>query len=114
MNSLADDTTNDSTGFDYEIDDLLPIVVGVQPHAEIYDRPLAYRLRDQVLSWQETFCDEPVIIPMVLSDVWFLNHQIFETRPAIAVGGPRLNALTALLTDKLQVVAAQEGAYFVQ
>ena len=110
---IQEDEPND-IGYHFEIDALAPVVVGVQPHAEMWHRPLAYRMRDQILHWQETFCDDPVLIPVVISDVWYVNHRAYESRPVISIGEPRVNALTAFLTDKLPVAAAEEEQYLVQ
>ena len=105
--------TNENNS-EYDIETTMPIVVGMQPFAEIWHRPLAYRLRDRINDWQETFCDEQVITPVVLTDVWVLNHPAYETIPALAVGGPRHNALTAFLTEHLPVIAAHEDQYLLQ
>jgi len=104
----------DERGDEYDIDETMPIVVGMQPYAELWHRPLAYRVRDRIEDWQETYCDERVIVPVVLSDVWVLNHRAYETRPAISVGGPRHNALTAFLTEHLPVVAAEDERFLLQ
>ncbi|MFZ9882739.1 MAG: hypothetical protein ACO3QC_15220, partial [Phycisphaerales bacterium] len=53
---------------------LLPVVVGAHPRAEIADRPLAYRLVTAIRQWQRQNIEneEARLIPMVMSDLWYL------------------------------------------
>ncbi len=113
-NDTAKDTTIKVDGSEVPLDNLALIVVGIQPTAEQYDRPMAYRLQHQIAEWQQTFCDEPVMIPFVMTDVWYLNHAAFEGRPVITIGHPRHNALTAFLTEKIPVVGVAEDEFLIQ
>lgn len=76
---------------------LLLIVVGAHLRAEEVDRPLAYRLRDQVQAWATRHRDSLAtpIRPVVCSDIWYLNHNILHTRPTVSIGGPGVNALSS-------------------
>lgn len=80
--------------------------------AEMRDRPLAYRLRERMLSWLDARdCAEhgqagiedgtPRIEPVVCSDLWYLNAKELEERPAIAIGEPSTNAATAVISSRL-------------
>ena len=44
---------------------------------------------------------ETPLNPMVVSDVWYLNDPSLRNCPAISVGAPGVNALSAYLGDKL-------------
>lgn len=76
---------------------LLLIVVGAHLRAEQADRPLAYRLRDQVQSWVAEHRDSLAtpILPVVCSDIWYLNHNALHARPTVSIGGPGVNALSS-------------------
>lgn len=52
--------------------------------------------------------------PLVCSDVWFLNDDSLRNCPVIAVGGPRVNALSAYLGDKLPGALVIDGVLMVQ
>ena len=56
----------------------------------------------------------PKISPAVITDVYYLNEADVQRRPAISVGGPGVNALSALLTDKLPTPVAIENTLVVQ
>jgi len=99
---------------------LIWIVTGVQLTAELGDRPLAYRLEQEVKSRLRDRLgppaegELPVLAPAVISDVYYLNNEEIQHRPTISIGGPGVNALSALLTDKLPTVAAIEDTLIVQ
>lgn len=100
---------------------LLPIVTGVQLNAELGDRPLAYRLEAQVKTLIEQILGRstpgggpPRLAPVVVSDVYYLNSDPLQARPTLSVGGPGVNALSALLVNELPTVAAIENVLVVQ
>lgn len=99
-----------------DIDDsrLLLIVVGAHIQSEVSDRPLAYRLRERILHWQEQESEpsDPCggVQPVVCCDLWYLNNQPLLARPTIAVGNPSVNAATAYLAPKLPTAFVIEGA----
>jgi hypothetical protein len=76
---------------------LVLIVVGAHLRAEVADRPLAYRLRDQVEAWvaQQRDSLATPIRPVVCSDIWYLNHSVLHSRPTVSIGGPGVNALSS-------------------
>lgn len=87
-------------------------MTGAHLRAEIFDRPIAYRLRDH-LNGAIVRCgaERPVV---VCSDIWWLNNDAFRHRPTIAVGSPDVNALTAYMADKLPYVFSIKGRLGVQ
>ncbi len=79
------------------------IVVGAHLRAEEADRPLAYRLVEEIESWKEKHRSLLTvdIEPTVCTDLWYLNHDDLRRRPTICIGGPGVNALSAYLAQHL-------------
>jgi hypothetical protein len=46
--------------------------------------------------------------------MWFLNQEMADLFPAIAVGGPAVNAFTAQIYEELPVAFADEQHVFIQ
>lgn len=83
---------------------MLLIVVGAHLRAEINDRPLAYRLRETILRWQDQHHDAddgPPLRPVVCGDVWYLNAPDLQDRPAVSIGDPQVNAASAMLSTHI-------------
>ena len=82
---------------------VVPIVVGAHPQAEISDRPwanrLARRLRSVLRSRGHDLVGGP--LPLVMTDVWYLNDDQLRTQPTLAVGDPAVNAASAMLATRL-------------
>lgn len=103
-----------------DIDRLVWIVVGVQLTAELGDRPLAYRIEQQLKERLDaSFGVTPAgvvlhLSPAVISDVYYLNSEEAQTRPVISIGGPGVNALSAQLVNDLPTVIAIENTLVVQ
>jgi hypothetical protein len=103
-----------------DVDRLLCIVVGVQLRAELGDRPLAYRIEQEVRSRLDAALGKPAegelprLTPVVITDVYYLNNDALQSRPAISVGGPAMNALSAMLVDQLPTAVAIENTLVVQ
>ncbi len=93
---------------------MLPIVVGIHLHAEAHDRPLAYKLHHHLIAWQEVICDEIALEPVIMTDIWYLNHAAIHQQPVITIGNPKHNALTAFLTDKVPTVHAIDRSHLIQ
>ena len=105
---------------DIDTDRLICVVVGVQLRAELGDRPLASRIEQELRQRLEAALGKPPegepprLAPVVLSDVYYLNNDELQARPAISVGGPGMNALSAMLVDKLPTAVAIEKTLVVQ
>ncbi len=95
---------------------LLLIVVGAHLRAEMADRPLAYRLCERVRAWMEKFgpAINPPVLPLVCSDIWYINDEDLQSRPTISLGGPGVNALSAHYHDKLDTAMAKDNEYLIQ
>ena len=99
-----------------EAHNMLLIVTGAHLRAEIADRPLAYDLQDQILQWLDDHADLITgdIMPVVCSDIWFINQQQLHSRPTISIGGPGVNGLSSYLTQRLTPALIQDGSKIIQ
>lgn len=99
---------------------LIWIVTGVQLTAELGDRPLAYRIERELRDRLATLLDPaepgepPLLSPVVVSDVYYLNNDDARKGPTISIGGPGMNALSASLVDQLPTPVAIENTLVVQ
>ena len=85
-----------------DIDRLLLVVVGAHLKAEAADRPIAYRLQRVLDERLAALAEMPErVVPLVCSDVWYLNNDELHGRPLICIGGPGVNALSAYLYPRL-------------
>ena len=105
---------------DIDPERLLPIVTGVQLKAELGDRPLAYRIEAEMRKELEKLLgktaegEPPLLVPVVLSDVYYLNNEPMQSRPVIAIGGPGVNMLAAKLVEELPTALTIENVLVVQ
>ena len=103
-----------------DTDRLICIVVGVQLRAELGDRPLAYRVEQEIRTRLDAALgrppegEPPRLAPVVISDVYYLNNEEIQSRPAIAIGGPGMNAVAAMLVDRLPTAVAIEDTLVIQ
>ena len=98
--------------FSFAIEDLLPIVVGAHVRAEIADRPLADDLARVVREIRRARGVPEGVgrVPVVCTDLWFLNDADLMRQPAIVVGDPGVNAATAHFARKLPQVFVVDQA----
>lgn len=98
----------------------LAIVVGIVPEAELHDRATGYALAGALEEWIRRApglaapTGVAVCEPLVISDVWALSDPSVSRGPRIAVGGPRVNAMTASLVESLPRVLTVDREYQVQ
>lgn len=92
---------------------LLPIVVGARLEAELIDRPLAYRLA-QAMRLRQQDDDGQGLSPVVCTDLWYLNDNDLQARPAVTIGEPDVNAATACLARRLPTAFVIEGSLRIQ
>ena len=97
---------------DYRVEQLVPVVVGAHPRAEIADRPWADRLvrlmRASLRTRGLELAGGP--IPLVMTDVWYLNDEALRLQPTIAIGDPSVNATSAYFANRLPCAYAIENA----
>ena len=105
---------------DIDPDRLIWIVTGVQLKAELGDRPLAYRIEKEIRERLAKLLDppepgeQPLLSPVVVSDVYYLNNDQALKGPTISVGGPGTNALSASLFEQLPTAVTIEDTLVVQ
>ncbi len=86
---------------------LLVVGYGILPEEE--DRPIAYELK-RLINTRGQGNQSAVVV----TDMWVLNHEMAEFFPAIAIGGPGVNAFTAQIYEELPVALSQDQQLFVQ
>jgi hypothetical protein len=97
-----------------DLEDLLLIVVGAGIRAELTHRMLGYRLREQILRWQDERPGQDALLPIVCTDLWYLNEPGALARPAVAIGDPETNAATAYLANRLPTAFVIDATLRIQ
>jgi hypothetical protein len=87
------------------------LVVGYGILAEEEDRPIAYELKRAVNSRNEGRDHHSAV---VVTDMWMLNQEMAEMFPAVAVGGPAVNAFTAQIYEDLPIAYTRDQQVFIQ
>jgi hypothetical protein len=87
------------------------LVVGYGILAEEEDRPIAYDLKRAINSRGDGADNRSAV---VVTDMWMLNQEMSEMFPAIAVGGPAVNAFTAQIYEDLPVAFTRDQQIFLQ
>ncbi len=95
--------------FDVRSTVLIVVGYGILPEEE--DRPTAYELRQAINQRGEGTDSRSAV---VLSDMWVLNQEMAEFFPAIALGGPGVNALSAQIYEDLPVAYTRDQRVFIQ
>ncbi len=93
---------------------LLMIVVGAHLEAELADRPLGYRLQNDVVRWQQETPEADPLAPVLCTDLWYLNARDLMLRPTISVGRPEHNAVSAYFANRLPPALVIDGSLQVQ
>ena len=87
------------------------LVVGYGILAEEEDRPVAYDLKRAIGSRGEGADNRSAV---VVTDMWMLNQEMAEMFPAVAVGGPAVNAFTAQIYEDLPIAFTRDQRVFIQ
>lgn len=95
--------------FDLRTTVLIVVGHGILPEEE--DRPIAYDLKRAVNARSGGSEGHAGV---VVTDVWLMNHELSEFFPAIAVGGPGVNAFTAQIYEDLPVAFTRDQQVFIQ
>ena len=100
-------------GVEHEIAQLLPIVSGAHLKAELADRALADRLarRIRAIRRREDVSLGEGLIPVVLTDIWYLNDTDLLMQPAIVIGEPGVNAASAHWGARLPKAFVVDGSH---
>ena len=75
----------------FDIRTTILIVVGYGILPEEKDRPIAYELKRLINQRREGDENRSAV---VLTDMWVMNQEMADFFPAIAIGGPGVNAFT--------------------
>ena len=95
--------------FDVRSTVLLVVGYGILPEEE--DRPIAYELKRAINSRSQGTEDRSAV---VVTDMWMLNQEMAEMFPAIAIGGPAVNAFTAQVYEDLPLAFTRDQQVFIQ
>jgi len=86
---------------DYTPEQVIAVVVGAHPQAEIADRPWAGRTaRAMRAILRSRGHDLGGPMPLVVTDVWYLNDDRLRLQPTVAIGDPAVNAASAMFAGK--------------
>ncbi|MEP6572735.1 MAG: hypothetical protein ABJD11_08565 [Gemmatimonadota bacterium] len=94
-----------------DTEETIVIVTGSDLRAEERDRPLAYKLKEEVDRRSD---GQSFRRAVVVGDVWFLENRIFHMNPTVAVGGPGVNGVCQQLTAVLPTLWTESERSFVQ
>jgi hypothetical protein len=95
--------------FDVRTTVLLVVGYGILPEEE--DRPVAYDLKDSINSRSEGVENRRAV---VVTDMWMLNQEMADMFPAIAIGGPAVNAFAAQIYEDLPLAYTRDQQVFIQ
>lgn len=95
----------------FDVRSTVLLVVGYGILAEEEDRPTAYELKRAINSRSEGADGRSAV---VVTDMWMLNQEMAEMFPAIAIGGPAVNAFTAQIYEDLPVAFTRDQQVFIQ
>jgi len=95
--------------FDIRSTVLIVVGYGILPEEE--DRPLAYDLKRAIAARGKGTEGRGAV---VVTDMWTVNQEMAELFPAIAVGGPGVNAFAAQIYEELPVAFTRDERVFVQ
>ena len=94
-----------------DTDETVLIVTGTEIPAEMNDRPIAYRLKEEI---DRRGTGHTFRRAVVVSDHWYAENRIFHLCPTVAVGGPGVNRVAAALLNDLPMIVQRGERVFVQ
>jgi len=95
----------------FDIGSTVLIVVGYGILPEEEDRPVAYDLKRAIASRGVGVESRGAV---VVTDMWMVNQEMADLFPAIAVGGPGVNAFAAQIYEELPVAFTRDERVFIQ
>ena len=95
----------------FDVHSTILIVVGYGILPEEEDRPVAYDLKRAIMARSQGAAGRSAV---VVSDMWMVNQDMADLFPAIAVGGPGVNAFAAQIYEELPVAFTRDERVFVQ
>ena len=94
-----------------DTDETVLIVTGTEIPAEMNDRPIAYRLKEEI---DRRGAGHTFRRAVVVSDHWYGENRIFHLCPTVAIGGPGVNRVAAALLNDLPMIVQRGDRVFVQ
>ena len=94
-----------------DTDETVLIVTGTEIPAEMNDRPIAYRLKEEI---DRRGTGHSFRRAVVVSDHWYAENRIFHLCPTVAIGGPGVNRVAAALLNDLPMIVQRGDRVFVQ
>jgi hypothetical protein len=91
-----------------DTEETIVLVTGSSPTAEQRDRPLAYRLREEI---DRRGGGQTYRRAVVVADRWYLEHQVLHHNPTVAIGGPGANGVSQEFSDLPTVYSAGERVF---
>jgi hypothetical protein len=95
--------------FDLRTTVLIVVGHGILPEEE--DRPIAYDLKREI---NRRAGGSEGQAGVVVTDVWLMNNELQEFFPAIAIGGPGVNAFTGQIYEDLSIAYTRDQHVFIQ
>jgi len=95
----------------FDVHSTILIVVGYGILPEEEDRPVAYDLKRAIMARSQGAAGRSAV---VVSDMWMVNQDMADLFPAIAVGGPGVNAFAAQIYEELPVAFTRDERVFIQ
>lgn len=95
----------------FDVNHTVLVVVGSGIPQEVHDRPLAYRLKEDIdgrgdpQQWKNA---------VVVTDLWYESDAIAQGCPTISVGGMAANTVSARFCRVLPVALSAEKRSFIQ
>jgi hypothetical protein len=87
------------------------IVVGASLRGEEMDRPLGYRIAEEITKRLPADSGWRAV---VISDILYLNDKDLADCPVVSLGGPGVNSLSAVLFRELPSVLAIDETLLIQ
>jgi hypothetical protein len=94
-----------------DTEETVVLVTGASITSEERDRPLAYRLKEEV---DKRGVGHAYRRAVVVADLWYLDNRIFHLNPTIAIGGPGANGVTQDFSALLPTVHSVDEQVFIQ
>ena len=93
-----------------DTDETIVLVTGSGINAEERDRPLAYRLKQEI---DRRGAGHAYRRAVVVGDRWYLENRIFHLNPTIAIGGPGVNGVAGEFSAVLPTVVNQNDRVYL-
>ena len=94
-----------------DADETVVLVTGGTVAADERDRPPAYLLKQEI---DRRGAGHAYRRAVVVTDTWYLEHELLQQNPTIAIGGPGVNGVSEEFSALLPTVYSREERVFVQ